>query len=945
MKMINLALRTEYSFKKTYGYVDDVKKHAVDGYVGVADFNSTFAHPYLSKMKNIKPIYGTRLVVVPDVTVRNDDTKRGVPGDNYIFIAKNDDGLKELNKLVTTAWDNFYWFPIISAPDVFRLSENVIVIAESFNFEERIDYLGISVTTPKQFLNYTGLPHVAINNNWFTEAQDRAVYQMLAGSRKNGDGYSYQFETKTHPQHILSTTEWMHYFNDAMAVENTHVIAEQCNANLSIAPMVKSKLKIDIEQICRKSAFAKGINLAEPVYKERLERELKLIAEKEYTDYFIVVYDMIVQSKKKDLVGPGRGSSGGSLVCYLLGITEGMDPIKFGLLFDRFIDINRSDLPDIDVDFPDTKRKGVIRRLIKDYGSGHVSHIANVNEWKPKSIINAFSKTLNIPVFDTENLKEALVTGRDGDERAKFRIQDTFNETSVGKEFIKSYPIMRLAENIEQHASHSGTHAAGIIVCNAPITDFTAINTRDNSVMCDKKIAEDLNLLKIDVLGLRTLTILEETAKIAGFDHRDYYNLDIEDEKVYEVFNNYRFAGIFQFEGAALQSVCRQMGCHDFMDIAAITSLARPGPLQSGGTQQFCDRKIGKEKVSYISDHPVVVKATEETLGCIIYQEQIMIICKEFGNLSWKDVNAIRKGMGKSLGEEYLAQYKESFIKGAIENGAKELEAENVWSKMMYFGSYGFNKSHAVAYSLVSFWTAWAKTYYPQAFAVASLNNAKDDDSALILLRDLCENDGIEYVAMDPEISDAIWSVHGDKIYGGLTSIPGIGVQKARTILKNRDAKKPNTPALARSLANPKTPFDTLYPCGDIYGNLYENPAEYDLSRNISYLKDVYNPDSYFVIGKITSSEIGHSNDYNAIMRRGGKILEGPDKFMKIYIMDDTDSIQCRISRFNFEKLNIDNIYDSILEEDIYILVKGKIKSDYRILDIDAIFDLTDFET
>jgi DNA polymerase III alpha subunit len=294
--------------------------------------------------------------------------------------------------------------------------------------------------------------------------------------------------------------------------------------DLPKAPNVKYNGEINLRQLCKAGMRKRNIDSDDTVYKDRLEYELKLIEERNFGDYFLIVADMVCTAKRKMLVGPSRGSSGGSLVCYVIGITE-VDPIKFGLLFERFIDINRADLPDIDIDFPDKKRKNVIDGLISIYGIEHVSRIATVSKMKPRSAIGEFAKALSIPEYEIAEVKEVIVESSSGDARAQMRVADTFSDTEAGQALIKKYPEIQIASKIEGHARHSGVHAAGIIVCNNKLTMYGGVNTRDGSskkdtsLMMDFRDAEELNLLKIDCLGLRTLSILESVADQIGMKY------------------------------------------------------------------------------------------------------------------------------------------------------------------------------------------------------------------------------------------------------------------------------------------------------------------------------------------------------------------------------------------------------------------------------------------
>lgn len=933
--MINLALRSEFSFKKTYGFIKNIANDQEIA-VGVADINNTFGHFQLQKVckdKGLKPIFGVRLMVVKDTDARPEG-QQGNFGPVYIFLAKNQSGLKEIYSLVKTAFDKFYYRAHVSLVDVWKLSEDVIVIAENFEIDERIDYIGLSpMTSPKAMAS--DIPKVAIVNNYYTDVQDRPVYELLSAPKT---------ETQTYMQHLLSDEEWeLQCGKHPEAIENTYKIADEIeHIDLAVAPMVEYTGDLHLESLCVAGAKEKGIDLESEPYKSRYEFEIGLIKEKEYNDYFLVVVDMMSKAREKMLVGPGRGSSAGSLVCYLIGITQS-DPIEYGLMFERFIDINRHDLPDIDVDFPDSYRDSVIKQLIKDYGRDNVSHIATISKLKPKSAIGDFAKAMGIPAYETDSVKDAIIERSGGDARAQMRILDTFETTEVGKEFIKKYPEMKIVERIEGHANHSGVHAAGIIVCNNPLTDYAGVDSRSDCVMLDKKEAEALNLLKIDVLGLRTLAVLQDCATYAGKDYLYYYNLPLDDEKAYAVFQDLRLSGIFQFEGYALQSLTKQMGVEKFNDIVAITALGRPGPLHSGGAEMFIKRRTGEVPVEYLSKADCVVDSTRDTLGVVIYQEQIMRIGREYGSLPWKDVTALRKATAKSLGEEFFNKYKEKFLNGAVENGHDLAEAENIWGNMVKFGSWAFNKSHAVSYGLISYWTAYAKAHHPLEFAMACMNNSKDEDNAIKILRDLVKNDGIQYIAFDPDHSMEEWTIHEGKLLGGLTTLHGIGVKKARDIINRRAAGSQYTPSQIKTLLNPITPFKTLFPCQDLWGHYYDEYEMYGLDQPPCMVSDIQDEGEYLFIGKLVDRNLRDLNEYQSVVKRGGELIEGQTLFLNMTLEDDTDSIICSINRYKFEKLGREIAESGKIGHDWY-LVKGTIKGKWRKVNVTEILNLNEFE-
>jgi DNA polymerase III alpha subunit len=943
-EILNLALRTEYSLKNevTFGHIKHITKFANgQNAIGIADVNGTYGNVVFEKTckaANLKPIFGVRLMVLADADLR----ERSGFGPVYIFIAKNEAGYQEINQLVSKAFERFYYKAFVALSDVLKLSDNVFVIAENFTTPERVDYIALTTTTPRMMLDWD-IPKVAINNNFYSEASDKATYEILCGARKHGEGYRFLFNNQTYPMHILTTPEWYRIWGDDEAIENTHRIAAECSVEIPKAQMVKYPGSESMLDICWKGAIKKGIDLSDPVYAKQLERELELIKSKNYTDYFFVVWDMIRYAKQHMLVGPARGSAAGSLVCFLMDITS-VNPIKHGLLFERFIDVNRHDLPDIDIDFPDDKREMVIKYLLKKYSSTNVCHIANINRLKAKSAIGETGLALSIPWGEVEAVKEAIVDRSGGDARAAMAAKDTLEGTHVGKAFLEKYPAMESAFTLEAHATHAGMHAGGIIVCNDDITKFCGVNHKLGMVMMDKKDADAKNLLKIDVLGLRTLTILSEAAILAGFDPEMYYEMPI-DLDVWDVFNEMRLSGIFQFEGQAMMMLCKEMGVHNFEDIQAITALARPGPLHSGGANLFVKRKNGEKEIEYTSQNPVFIKEVEETYGVIIYQEQLMTICKNIGNMTWEEVSAIRTAASKTLGKEHFDKYRGRFLEGTKANGIPDAEAIEIWENMLTFGSWGMNKSHTVSYGYISYWCAFMKTYYPLEFAAATMNNIKSPEAALKMLRDMYENDGIEYIDVDPDESDVYWTIKDGKLLGGLTNIDGIGDKSAQEIVKLRKAGKPLKPAQYVKLISAETPYAILYPTQHWWGDYFENPSRYGLMTVPTPIRDVNDEGEYIVIGKVIQKDVRDMNEYNELMKRDGKVLEENDKYLRLVVEDDTGQILAKINRFDYERMNGAYWVDRISVGNTWLIIKGIIKSGgWRILEIKALADLEEIE-
>jgi DNA polymerase III alpha subunit len=921
--MIHLALQTEFSFKQSFLHMKDIHKYVVDGYVGIADQNNTFGHIPLLKEANkhgFKPIFGVRLHVVKD------SSEQRVCNTFWTFIAKNNDGLREIYRLTERAFANFYYFPRLKWSDVAEISDNVITISPNIP--------GADFTACGQGYQNGSL---ALDNNQYPEVFDREVYELLAGSRKQGTGYIFNFNNATYPQHILNAEEWMAEYNNPVAVQNTYVVARQCDATIPKAEMIKWSGGQDIAQLCFSNK--KKVKNWTDEYTDRLNYELQLIHDKGYNDYFLIVSDLIKHAKKTMLVGPARGSSAGSLVCYLLDITE-VDPIEHRLIFERFIDINRFDLPDIDIDFPDTKREAVVKYLKHKYGRDKVMCLANVNRLKAKSAIGEFAKGLGIPSYETAGVKGAIIERSSGDARAAMCIADTFETTEPGKLFISKYPAMGLVSRIEDHASHAGKHAAGILVSTLPLCNYGSLEDRSGIIMMDKKDAEYIGLLKIDCLGLRNLSILEGVAEQIGKPIHFYYDLPLNDQKTFDLFNAERLNGIFQFEGNALQLIVKQMGVRNFNDIAAITALARPGALNSGGTARYIKYVTGEQEPTYYSKTHMDI--TRDTFGIVVYQEQMMEIARQVGGMSWADTSDLRRAASKSMGDEFFGRYKDKFITGALANGYSPEECQILWQDISSSGSWSFNKSHAVSYGLISYWTAWCKANHPMEFAVSSLNNAASTDNAIKLLRDLIQSEGYDYLAVDPDLSGIGWSYSGNTLIGGLTNIKGIGDAKAKTILQARAKQRPLSASLYKLLKNPVTDFDILFPCKHHWGHLYTDPKSYNLDGKPMLIKDINGRGEYVFIGCLRDRNLRDLNEQVFLEKRGGQRIEEYTQYLNLKLEDDTDIITCKIDRYKYEALGKSIAESGRIDKDWY-LVRGKIKSDWRKIDVEEIVNLNKY--
>lgn len=931
--MIHLALRTEFSFRQCFLPIRDVHKYVCHGMVGIADVHSTFGHiPLMKEAKKhgFKPVYGVRLTVLPN----NQEFRTNQR--HWIFIAKNNDGLREIYELTTLSFEKFRYIPRIEFSDVESLSNNVIVIATcDFGQPNEVARLAhYQAYGAGQDMCHPTLPFLYVDSNNYGDVDDDLVYQLLSGTRPGENDPIFQFEKRTDEQFIMPFDMATALYNNKDAFENCIAASSEIDVNIEKAPSLVFKGSKTVREACMDGVRRKKLIL-NAEYTDRLEYELKLIEEKGFNDYFLIVADMVMQAKKSMLVGPCRGSSAGSLVCYLMGITE-IDPIKYGLIFERFIDINRFDTPDIDIDFPDKKRQDVIAYLNKKYGVDKVAHISNINKYQAKSAINDFAKGLYVDKGDLSEMKESLIERSGGDARV-FTIADEF-KSETGKKFLENYPMMELCTRVAAHATHFGKHAAGILVSSEPLVKYGAINTREGSIMMDKNDAEYINLLKIDCLGLRTLSILEECCDRVGMKYEDLYSLPLDDAETYKIFKQCRLNGIFQFEGQALAMLVREVDVSCFDDLVAITAMARPGAMRSGGTALYRMCKNGETQPKYFGE--LHYEITKETYGVMAYQEQMMRIAREIAGFSWMVVSDMRKAASKSLGDDYFKKFESDFIEGCLKSGLDFTDATALWKDVSHSGSWIFNKSHAVAYSIISYWTAYFKAHYPLEFGVACMNNASDDDAALRLLRDLVQVDGLKYLPVDPDLSDIGWTIQDGKMVGGLTNINGIAEKTAKTIIAARKGKGRLTPAIFKKLSDPKTPFDILFPADHYWGRLINDPKSFGLETRITPLREVHEKGEYIVLGILKKRNLEDLNEYNKLLKRGHEMPEDQRWYLNFILEDDSDSLMCHVDKNNFIRTNARKIAEhGKIDEDWY-LVKGEVTGTWRGLNVKEVLNL-----
>lgn len=936
--MINLRVRTEFSFRFAYGKIKQVIASQKD-YAAITDRFNTFGHIPFSqecKKQGKKPILGVELAFVQDATTKVRQTPYFAT-----LIARNAKGLSEIYALVSKSTQQKYYFNRLCYSELAKISNNVIVIifdSALQEFVKKLEYsfYGVSPMTTNGDWKKNELNYLAVSDNLYDKPKSKELYEIILG---NGS-----FDDRVELSHLLSSEEWKQEVRildeeeKILALEMTYRIAANIeNFDFTQAQLPKAQESKSLYDLCIEGAKLRKQEklLSDDIYMERLKRELELIKEKEFEDYFYLVYDMVNYAKKHMLVGPARGSSAGSLVCYWLAITD-VDPIQHGLIFERFIDVNRADLPDIDIDFQDTKREMLLDYLKNKYGKDCVAKLGTISEYKPKSILVELGKVLDIPQWEMKDLKDVIIERSGGDSRASNCLEDTFNEMDIGREFIKKYPKLIYSQEIEGHARHYGQHAAAIVVADKTLDHYCALDHSVDGCQLNKIDAESVNLLKMDCLGLRTLSVIQECLDLIGKDRDWIVNYPIDDKKAFDVINSRKFYGIFQFEGNALISVSKQIEIKEFEDISAITALARPGPLISGGTTAYVKAKNANEP-NYL---PHCEKYTKDTLGIIVYQEQVMNIVRYIGNFSWKDTSTVRKAMSKSLGEEFLINMLEKFVAGAAENGIDRETAEKIWGKVYTMGSWAFNKSHSIAYGMISYWCMVLKAHHPLEFALATLNNAKDEEQVVQILKELV-NEGYEYKAFDPELSDIDWSTKDGKLIGGFINIKGVGQKKAEKMVSKRAEGKEFTVAEKKALFNAETPYDDLFEFKSHFSDFYDN-WDLFMKKKPMYIKEI--PDKGMEVrflAKTVSLNLRDANEAVMVKKRNGEMItDGMVKFLDLKLADDTDVINARINRELYQKFGNDIINRDKVGD--HYLVCGRSLNGFRYVIINNIKKITE---
>lgn len=916
-----LRVRSEFSFRKAFGKVDQIAEHLASigcKTAALVDCDGTWGHVRWERelaKHGIQSAFGTEFVIQdgerkPACWVLAEDTKK------FYNLSSNPPATQE---------------DLIDAQGVIRCAGAALTDPAAFDYVDVNPASVLQAAQSIQLARHTNKPMILTSYNSYASPANRDHFMAWAD------------DASPQPQHILTADEFRSAFwfmeqdEYERALANTYELEERLQGiKLPHAPIisVEGDLAALVEEGKRYRLKSGHIKEWTDEYEQRLRREMEMIKLKEYDSYFIVVADLVTWAKKHMLVGPARGSSAGSLACYLLRITE-VDPLPNELLFERFIDINRNDLPDIDIDFNDQKRHMVFDYLAEKYGQANVARIGNILTLKPRSVMAHVGKKLGIPHGATFSVLNVLIEYSSGDSRYGKGLEDTLNNTQPGKDFMKRYPEAELMGELENHASHTGVHAAGIIVSNEPVTDYATV--RDGIVQLDKKDSEAINLLKIDALGLRTLGVIEDSACVTP---EQLYGLELDDPAVFQIFNDQKFSGVFQFEGAAQRRVSMQVPIDSFKKIDHVTALARPGPLGGGAAGHYISRNVGQEEVEY--RHPSMAAYLGDTMGVVLYQEQVMRIVRELGKFSWEETSTIRKAMSGRKGKEFFDQRGKIFREGAATLGIDEEQAGEIWDEICSFGAWGMNKSHTTSYAVISYWCAYMKLHHPLEYAAACLRNAKDDDQVIEILREL-KSEGVEYVPFDPDLSEMNWSAKDGKLVGGFTNLIGIGpVKAARYVAKRATDGLDEKDYAALAKLSPKA--DDIFPAHTLWGHIYDDPASQNIHGHVHEFAELEDGENAVVICRLVRKERRDENETVRLAKRGYE-KQGQTLFLDAFVVDDSVSkpVLLRVKTKQWHSIG-EKLADRGVDGKDWFLVRGRWLKQFSMMSVIKIKCLTNPE-
>ena len=870
MSFVHLHTHSEFSLLDGANRIGDLigraKEYEMPG-LALTDHGCLFGAWQFHKMataEGIKPIIGMEAYVAHGD--RQDRSRPGIGERAYyhlILLARDLEGYKNLIKLSSIGYtEGFYRKPRVDREVLAKHSAGLIVSSaclageishnlmtdnwdqarETANwygnvFEDRYylevqahDSEGQSELNRKIFTlgDELGLPIVATNDAHFLKSEDHEAHDVLLciglGKDRTDDSRLHYDEGL----YFKSAPEITDCFPDRTDVlENTLDIADQVNLSftktyhLPAFPLPDSQSNENdyLVYLSDKGAKERYEDPLPVAVQERLDRELETITKTGYSGYFLITWDFVDWAKSQGIpVGPGRGSAAGSIVSYSLGITN-VDPLKFDLLFERFLNPDRISMPDIDIDFCYERRTEVIEYVKEKYGTDAVGQIITFGTMKSRAVIRDVGRVLGFEVSEIDKIAKMIpnTPGQSftvGEALKKLKdVKQVYQKSSLHKQ------LFDYSMTLEGLSRHSSVHAAGVVIAPGPLDNYVPVCTQSSRAggsgrastpvqvtQYDMNCLEDAGMLKMDFLGLKTLTVINDTVeaiktRVDTLQHPDtgqnYTSIDqipLDDPAVYKMLSNGGTSGVFQFESNLAIDKLKAMRCDQFNDLVATNALIRPGPLDSGMTDSYIRRKIGQEQVAY--DHPDLQPILESTYGIIVYQEQVMRIANVISGYNLAEADVLRKAMGKKIAKLIRKELKQ-FVKRAVERGIDRNIAKNLAEQIETFGRYGFNLSHSVAYSLLSYQTAWLKTHYPSEFMAAILSSVVSNTDDVVKYIGECRemdqylsglNQSIE--VLPPDINESGWkftAVGQNQIRFGLGAVRGVGASAVKTLIQARE--------------------------------------------------------------------------------------------------------------------------------------------------------------
>ncbi|MEG3029397.1 MAG: DNA polymerase III subunit alpha [Oscillospiraceae bacterium] len=634
---------------------------------------------------------------------------------------------------------------------------------------------------------------VATNDCHYLELDDSAVQYALICIQLNKpmtETNAMEFETD---EFFVKSTEQMYNVFTLIqeACENTVKIAEKCNFDFEfgVTKLPRYTAPDGLENreffvsLC-KAGLAKKYEVITKEIQDRLDYEISVVTNMGFVDYYLIVYDFINYAKSNDIpVGPGRGSGAGSLCAYCMGITN-IDPIKYNLLFERFLNPDRVSMPDFDIDFCYEKRQKVIDYVVEKYGADHVAQIITFGTMAARGAIRDMARVLNVPYALAD--KVAKLVPNELKMTIEKALTVSFELKNLYMSDNKVHELINMAMKVEGMPRHASTHAAGVVITNLPCAEYVPLQSNDGQIVTQYTMTtiEELGLLKMDFLGLRTLTVIDKCAKMVRKQDGEFSmeTVPIDDKAVFEMLTQGEVSGVFQFESEGMRSVLMRLKPIDIEDLIAVISLYRPGPMDSIPT--FIQNRHNPEMIRY--KHPSLEKILNVTNGCIVYQEQVMQICRELAGFTYGQADLVRRAMSKKKAD-VMEKERVHFIEGCGDNNISKEIADDIFDEMSSFASYAFNKSHAAAYAFVAYQTAYLKAHYPKEFMAAMLTSMMDNSIKILEYTQECKRLSIKILPPDINKSEAEFVVEGSDIRYGLAAIKNVGQSFVEAVCEERN--------------------------------------------------------------------------------------------------------------------------------------------------------------